>query len=58
MRTYNRVFGYIERSRKDFKHKQSIHEFQNRVNNESIIICQLEIAAKFLNEAITRMERK
>ena len=53
--TYNRVFTHIDRSRKDVLNRQAT---QKQKCVLSIINCQLEIAAWFLNEAITRMERK
>lgn len=53
--TYNRVFSHIDKSRKDVLNRQSIHK---RKCILSTINFQIEIAAMFLNEAITRIEKK
>ena len=53
--TYDRVVSHIEKSRKDVLNRQATHE---RKCVLGVINFQIEIAAMFLNEALTRMETK
>ena len=55
MRTYDRILPYILASRQDVIRRQ---RKQQRECLIGIINCQLEIAVEFLNEALSRMERK
>ena len=55
MSTYSRVLPHVLGAKRDVENRLATH---NRKCIAAAINCQIELAAMFLNEAITRMENK
>jgi len=54
-KTYNNALAHILRAKKDVETRQYNHQRRCHIG---AIMCQISIAAEFLDDALTRMENR